>query len=101
MVPVALLAPADTVVAPHLDDHEIGIDGGEVVDDHVRDLVEPLLHRGEHGRQLGLPVALDLVVRRLVDDVVGAVIQLAPRIAGGEAREHVPDRVEMGHRAGA
>ena len=91
MVLVALLAAAHAVVAAHLHDHEVGIDGGEVVDHHVRDLVEPLLHRGEHRRQLGLPVAFDLVVRRLVDDVVGAVIELALRIAGGEAREHVPD----------
>ena len=94
MVLVALLAATDAVVAAHLDDHEVGIDGGEVVDHHVRHLVEALLHRGEHRRQLGLPVALDRVVRRLVDDVVGAVVELALRVAGGEAGEHVPDDLE-------
>src|SRR3954467_11661483 len=52
VVLVALPAPAHPVVAPHLDDHEVGIDRGEVVYDHVRHLVEALLQRGEHGRQL-------------------------------------------------
>ena len=98
MVLVALPTAAHVVVAAHLDDHEIGVDGGEVVDDHVRHRVEAILHRAEHGRQLGLPVAFDPVVRRLVHDVVGAPVELALRIARGEAGEHRAHGLEVAHR---
>src|SRR6188768_69466 len=44
VVLVARLGAADLVVAADLDDDEVGIHGGEVVDHHVGDLVEALLH---------------------------------------------------------
>src|SRR5689334_17537832 len=61
VVLVALVAAPHAVVTTHLDDHQIGVDGGEVVDDHVGHLVEAVLDRGEHRRQLHLPASLEPV----------------------------------------
>ena len=98
MIAVPAVRTAHPVVTADLDDHEVRIERGEVVDDHVRQLVEAFLDCGEH--RLELPLAgpdQPVVVRSFVHDVVGAMHELALLVARGEAGEHLADGVDVAH----
>ena len=83
VVLVTAIGASHRVVAADLGDHQVGVEGVDEGGHGVRDAGEALLGRRQHGGQsVAAPPAVQAVVRHLVDDVFGAMDELALGVAG-------------------